>query len=191
MLQALQWSWDVSGIFCLTDTGFCSENFKYALFLFFFRMDFPLKKSLCLSVCWSFFLSFCLSVCLSIRLCHRILFWNFEICTISLFSFGWWYTLMKNKHQISLYLSLKKMANIFQNGFSFKKNQSVCLSVVLSVCPFVPVTHPFHYVPIMASSWNVQEWLPMTEVMSMQKFKVRGQKSRLQRAKPKLAVSGP
>ena len=43
---------------------------------------------------------------------YRILFWNFEICTISLFSFGWWYTLMKNKHQISLYLGLKKMANI-------------------------------------------------------------------------------
>ena len=55
---------------------------------------------------------------------YRILFRNFEICTISLFSFGWWYTLMKNKHQISLYLGLKKMANIlqikFSNGFSFK-----------------------------------------------------------------------
>ena len=43
----------------------------------------------------------------------------------------------------------------------------------------------------MVSSWNFQEWLPMTEVTSMQKFKVRGQKSRLQRSKPKLAVSGP
>ena len=39
---------------------------------------------------------------------YRILFWNFEIYTISLFSFGWWYTLMKNKLQISLYLGLKK-----------------------------------------------------------------------------------
>ena len=61
---------------------------------------------------------------------YRILFWNFEICTISLFSFGWWQTLMKNKHQISLYLGLKQMANILQitftNGFSFKK--LVCLS---------------------------------------------------------------
>ena len=43
----------------------------------------------------------------------RILFWNLEICNISLFSFGWWYTLMKNKHKISLYLGLKKMANVF------------------------------------------------------------------------------
>ena len=62
---------------------------------------------------------------------YRILFWNFEICIISLFSFGWWYALMKNKHQISLYLRPKKMANIlqvtFSNGFSLKKI-TVCLS---------------------------------------------------------------
>ena len=75
----------------------------------------------------------------------RILFWNFEICTIPLFSFGWWYdyTLMKNKHQISLYLGLTKMVNIlqitFSNGFSFKE-MSVCLSA-LSVFLSVPVTH--------------------------------------------------
>ena len=41
-----------------------------------------------------------------------------------------------------------------------------CLSVRLSVCLSVPFT-PFHYVPIMVSSWNFQEWLPMTEVMSI------------------------
>ena len=29
---------------------------------------------------------------------YRILFWHFEICIISLFSFGWWYTLMENKY---------------------------------------------------------------------------------------------
>ena len=33
---------------------------------------------------------------------------KFEICTISLSSFGRWCTLMENKHQISLYLGLKK-----------------------------------------------------------------------------------
>ena len=97
-----------------------------------------------------------------------------------------WYTLMKNKHQISLYLGLKKMANTlqitFSNGFSFKKNY--CMSVCLFVCAF----HTFF---TMFPSWNFQEWLPMTEVMYMQKFKVRSQKSRLQRSKPKLAVSRP
>ena len=75
---------------------------------------------------------------------------------------------------------------------------SVCLSVRLSVRPSVCLSvclsglclsHLVHYVPIMVSSWNFQEWLPMTEVMPMQKFKVRCQKSRLQRSKPKLAVS--
>ena len=39
---------------------------------------------------------------------YRILLWNFEICTISLFSFGWWYTLMNNTHQISSYIGPKK-----------------------------------------------------------------------------------
>ena len=139
---------NISVIFFLTDTGFCSEILKYALFFFS--------------------------------------------------SLVWWYTLMKNKHQISLYLGLKKMTNIlqitFSNGFSFLKNDclSVCLSVFLislSLC--LCLSHLFHYVPIMVSSWNFQEWLPMTEMMSMQKFKVWGQKSKLQRSKPKLAVSGP
>ena len=75
---------------------------------------------------------------------YRILFWNFEICTISLSSFGWWYTLMKKKHQISLYLGLKKMANIlqisFSNIFSFKKlTVCLCLSFFLS---FFLSVHP-------------------------------------------------
>ena len=39
------------------------------------------------------------------------------------------------------------------------------------------------YVPIIVSSWNFQELLPMTEVMSMQKVKVKGQRSRSQRSK--------
>ena len=63
---------------------------------------------------------------------------------------------------------------------------SVCPSVCLSVCP----SHLFHHVPIIVSSWNFQELLPWSEVMSMQKVKVRGQRSRSQRSTPNLAVSG-
>ena len=67
---------------------------------------------------------------------------------------------------------------------------SVCLSVRpslrLSVCP----SHLFDYVPIIGSSWNFQELLPMTNVRSMQKVKVRGQRSRSQRSQPILTVSG-
>ena len=48
---------------------------------------------------------------------------------------------------------------------------SVCPSVRLSVCP----SHLFDYVPIIVSSWNFQELLPMTNVRSMQKVKVKGQ----------------
>ena len=43
--------------------------------------------------------------------------------------------------------------------------------VRLSVCP----SHLFFYVPIIVSSWNSQELLPWTKVMSIQKVKVKGQ----------------
>ena len=45
------------------------------------------------------------------------------------------------------------------------------LSVHLSVC----LSHLFDYVPIIVSSWNFEELLPMTKVTSMQKVKVKGQ----------------
>ena len=48
---------------------------------------------------------------------------------------------------------------------------SVCPSVRLSVC----LSHLFDYVPIIVSSWNFQKLLPMTNVRSMQKVKVKGQ----------------
>ena len=59
-------------------------------------------------------------------------------------------------------------------------------SVRLSVC----LSHLFDYVPIIVSSWNFQGSLPMTKVRSMQKVKVRGQRSRSQRSQPNLTVSG-
>ena len=71
---------------------------------------------------------------------------------------------------------------------------SVCPSVRLSVCPSVHLSvcpsHLFDYVPIIVSSYNFQELLPMTNVRSMQKVKVRGQRSRSQRSQPNLTVSG-
>ena len=48
-----------------------------------------------------------------------------------------------------------------------------------------------NYVPLIVSSWNFQELLTMTDVMFMQNFKVRSQRSRSQMSKPNLAVSGP
>ena len=67
---------------------------------------------------------------------------------------------------------------------------SVRLSVCPSVCPSVCLSHLFDYVPIIVSSWNFQELLPMTKVRSLQKVKVRGQRSRSQRSQPNLTVSG-
>ena len=64
------------------------------------------------------------------------------------------------------------------------------LQMVFSVCPSVCLSHLFDYVPIIVSSWNFQELLPMTKVRSTQKVKVRGQRSRSQRSQPNLTVSG-
>ena len=61
---------------------------------------------------------------------------------------------------------------------------SVCPSVRLSVCPSVRLSHLFDYVPIIVSSWNFQELSHWTRVRSMQKVKVRGQRSRSQRSRP-------
>ena len=68
---------------------------------------------------------------------------------------------------------------------SSSKNTSVRLSVRLSVRPSVTSIIMLHVL-----SWNFQELLPKTEVMSMQKVKVRGQSPSSQKSKPNLAVSG-
>ena len=54
------------------------------------------------------------------------------------------------------------------------------LQMVFSVC----LSHLLYYVPIIVSSWNFQELLPMTKVRSMHKVKVRGKRSRSQRSQP-------
>ena len=64
-------------------------------------------------------------------------------------------------------------------------------SVRLSVCPSVRLSvrlsHLFDYVTIIVSSWNFQELSHWTRVRSMQKVKVRGQRSRSQRSRPKFS----
>ena len=70
--------------------------------------------------------------------------------------------------------------------FSPSVRPSVCPSVRPSVC----LSHLFDYVPIILSSWTFQELLPVTKVMSMQKVKVRGQRSGSQRSQPNFTVSG-
>ena len=132
------------------------------------------------------------------------------MCTISLFSFGWWYTLMKNKHQISLYLVLKKMGNIlqitFSNGFCVKRILSVCLSVRLSVLPAggpsvrksvrlsvrtsvrlsVCAFHTF-FTMFMVSAWNFTGMI--TNDRSDVYAKIRGQKSKVKVTEVKSQIS--
>ena len=58
-------------------------------------------------------------------------------------------------------------------GFSnwFLAATQAALWMVLSVRPSVRLSHLFHYVPVIISSWNFQELLPWTKVASMQNSK--------------------
>ena len=58
-----------------------------------------------------------------------------------------------------------------ESSFTWYLYQICNTDVRLSVRP----SHLFDYVPIIVSSWNFQELLPVTEVTSMQKVKVKGQ----------------
>ena len=66
--------------------------------------------------------------------------------------------------------------------FSPSVRPSVCLSVCHTFFTMFPSS--YHHEIFMS-------YLPMTEVMPMHKVNVRGQRSRSQRSKPHLAVSGP
>ena len=112
--------------------------------------------------------------------------WAFPDCDSSLES------PMATKCCTKLEVALKRCPIIFSCN-----HQSVCpsvclfvrLSVCLSVCPSVCPSHLFDYVTIVVSSWNFQELSPRTRVRSMQKVKVRGQRSRSQTSQPNLTVS--
>ena len=107
--------------------------------------------------------------------------WAFPDCISSLKS------PMATKWCTMLDITLKRCPIIFNCKQLYKWYfPSVRLSVRLSVC----LSHLFDYVPIILSSWYFQESLPMTKVRSMQKVKVRGQRSRSQRSQPNLTVSG-
>ena len=76
------------------------------------------------------------------------------------------------------------------NMYTVFSCDQAALQMVFSVRLSVRLSHLFDYVPIIVSSLNFQELLPMTKVRSMQKVKVRGQRSRSQRSQPNLTVSG-
>ena len=106
--------------------------------------------------------------------------WAFPDCNSSLNSpiATKWCT--KQRRGALLFLAATKQ---LYEWFSLSVRLSVCLSVRPSVC----LSHLFDYVPIILSSWNFQELLPVTKVTSMQKVKVRGQRSRSQRSRPKFS----
>ena len=94
---------------------------------------------------------------------------------------------------ISNPLSLFYMVHVSINVLYLFNCDQAALWMAQSICPSVclDVWHLFHYVIIIVSSWSFLELLPMTEVMSMQKVKVRGQRLRSQRSQHSLTVSGP
>ena len=112
-----------------------------------------------------------------------------SLCTINFCIMPWRFP---GYHMISSYVTGK---NLYCCGTDivFSCDQAalqMVFSVCLSVRPSVRPSHLFDYVPIIVSSWNFQELLPVTEVTSVQKVKVRGQRSRSQRSQPNFTVSG-
>ena len=120
-------------------------------------------------------------------ICH----WYLPLCVLHILRVK--YTLLRQalrRRRIPLAVHLYNTAKCFtyhrpqrrprKSGFSCHE---AALWMVLSVCPSVRLSHLFHYVPVIVSSWNFQE------LMSMQKPKVRGQRSRSQRPKSNLSVS--
>ena len=79
----------------------------------------------------------------------------------------------------SIYMILQHILANWMNDYHANWHIFSCdqaaLRTHLSVCPSVCLSHLFHCVPVIVSSQNVQELLLMTEVMSMQKVKVKGQ----------------
>ena len=73
--------------------------------------------------------------------------------------------------------------------FIFSCDQAA-LRALLSVCPSIRLSHLFHNVPVIVSSWNFQELLPLTKVISLQKVKFRDQSSRSQMSKQILPQFG-
>ena len=73
-----------------------------------------------------------------------------------------------------------------------RKKKQVCgaacfMAAEIKFSEDVRLSHLFDYVPIIVSSWNFQELSHWTRVRSMQKVKVRGQRSRSQRSRPKFS----
>ena len=79
---------------------------------------------------------------------------------------------------------------IYINIFIYKLIIFSCDQAALWLVFSVRLSHLFDYVPIIVSSWNFQKLSLGTRVRSMQKVKVRGQRSRSQRSRPNLTVSG-
>ena len=71
-------------------------------------------------------------------------------------------------HAICVNLPAGEQESLLSTIFSCDQT---ALRTLLSVCPSVRLWYIFHNVPLIASSWNFQDLLPLTKVMSMQKSK--------------------
>ena len=108
--------------------------------------------------------------------CGKILFYNWSVIQVVLLS------IESEKCSAVCYCMLLYVFSCDQAALR------TLLSVFLSVC--LSVRHTFF--TMFPSSYHHENYsLPTTDVMSMQKVKVRGQRSRSQRSKANLAVSGP
>ena len=104
-----------------------------------------------------------------LQLCQRFKFWMKNYAAISQYK-----TDVNHWSCISLVnpLIFVNLADVYICIFSWDQ---AALRTLLSVHLSVRPSHLFDNVPVIVSSWNFQEILPLTDVMFMQKVKVKGQ----------------
>ena len=168
----------------------CPNFVQYAGVALVFSCDQSALRTL-LSVCPSVRPPVCLSVCLSVRPFSSLTFcvgscYQTETAIQWVCGTGSWWVALTLQYSQLVHSTLSNMILSKQKNFHLFSSQYICV-----ILQDVRLLHLLHNVPVIISSLNFQELLPMTEVMSMQKVIFRGQRSRLQRSKPHLAVSGP
>ena len=118
--------------------------------------------------------------------CHLVTYSAQNICACLVFTGGKpWSGAFYNLSyifKVSLVLDAHEYYVLSCDQAALRTLISIRLSVCLSVRPSVRLSQLFDNAPVIVSSRKFQELLPLTDVISMQKVKVRDQKSRSQRS---------
>ena len=89
---------------------------------------------------------------------------------------------------LGIYLRYSELIAVLHPWLSY--SYFSCDQAALRTLLSIHLSHLFHNVPVTMSSWNCQGLSPLTNMMSMQRVKARGQRSKSQRSKQILPQFG-